>query len=109
MSIRAFQQRLRTFENVCLARITQDDDGGSPPVFPMHGLASVSTTMAALSSSGHSLRVARKIQLPFPAPHRRRKLTCSNLSVLGKRKCVLHVDPKVVDGIIDLAIVEEDL
>jgi hypothetical protein len=34
---------------------------------------------------------------------------CSDLDVLGKRKCVFHVHPKVADGIIDLAIVEQDL
>jgi hypothetical protein len=65
--------------------------------------------MAALSRSGHPLLAVRKIQLPFPAPHWKRKPTCSDLGVLGKRKCVFHVDPKVADGIIDLAMAEEDL
>lgn len=33
----------------------------------------------------------------------------SNLSVLGKGKCILHIDPEVADRVLDLAMAKQDL
>lgn len=33
----------------------------------------------------------------------------SDLGILGKRKCVMKVDPKIRDHILDLALADEDL
>lgn len=33
----------------------------------------------------------------------------SNLGVLGKGKCIFHIDPEIADRVLDLAMAKEDL
>ena len=40
---------------------------------------------------------------------KRRGAVSSDLGILGKGKCVPHVDPKIADRVLDLAVAEKDL
>lgn len=56
-----------------------------------------------------SLGTTDKSQAPVSSSSRKRAPTSSDFGVFGKSEGIFHVDPKITDRLLDLAMAEKDL